>query len=204
MKLKTIQPQINRRNVRSNLLFIFFIFFLFINSCKDNELLNELPKATQSGENIFACIVNNEAWIAEDGGWPLVSKISIVYDESGEYPYGKYSMSLIGTKISEWGFKSEKFRIHLGPILKGVPIDFSGLEIFSIEYEKKEQEPNENAIETKYQVDQNSNINIQITKLDTIENIFAGEFEFQLINEVDSSDRLIISDGRFDAVYRTY
>ncbi|MDQ3536276.1 MAG: DUF5025 domain-containing protein, partial [Bacteroidota bacterium] len=39
---------------------------------------------------------------------------------------------------------------------------------------------------------------IRISKLDTTNNILAGEFSGVLFNKVDITDSIIITDGRFD------
>ncbi len=181
------------------------IVFLILNSCSDDriELVDKLPNATQSGEENFACILDDEAWMADNAGY-TAKKLHIIYDESGTYIHGPNSLKISALKVSEWGFRRERINILLEPVNNEGLINWDELDSISIKYSLEIQSPDEERIEKEFFVKDFSNARISITKLDTVENICSGEFNFKLVNPEDSLDIISISNGWFDDIYRSY
>jgi hypothetical protein len=162
--------------------------FLLATSCKKDDPLNtdKLPPATTSGKNTFGCKVNGEVWIPyiEGGGvWDRV--LNVDHDRGW---VGCDQLYIGATKkYSDQANISQVFAINVWcPIIgeneitptSGIFVDFRNC--------------------GNYRVDSLSPHILIITKLDTIDNIASGNFEFTAIND-DCGDTIRITEGRFDA-----
>lgn len=75
------------------------IAMLFIACNKDNDTIapiDQLPEATQTGENTFGCLLNGEAFLPSGG----VNPLDCVY----EYYYGSYLFALQGNRRDDLGY----------------------------------------------------------------------------------------------------
>jgi hypothetical protein len=163
--------------------------FLLAASCKKDDPLNtnKLPPATTSGKNTFGCKVNGEVWIAHieggvfdfpiyaihDTGWPGCDQLLVVgkrkYDEQADISQ-QVSVELRCPKLGENQLLFNK----------GAFLDFR---ICNQGY--------------RYALDTLSPCTVFITRLDSINFIASGTFEFTAIND-DCKDTLRITEGRFD------
>ena len=168
----------------------------------DNELVNQLPKATQTGENIFACLINDEVWIANDvlGA----EKIIVSYDESGNYIHGNHHYSMLSRGNSNRLIQSQVFQIHIEPVIDEGQLSVNDLSIFKIEYSIDTNIVDSSFSKEDYELDKDAPIKFEFSNIDTVNNICSGIFEFQLQNLADSLDVISITNGRFDTPYRTY
>ena len=173
-------------------IFSFFAFTLLLSfSCEKKNIFNpeppdELPPATMTGANTFGCLVNGEVWrpytesiwesslnVKHDKGWVNCDQLFIGANRKFS---SDFNQEII---INVWCPKLGINNITPG---KGVFLDFF-------------VEP---PCGYRYRVDTLSPYTINITKLDTINNIASGTFEFTVINN-ECQDTLRITEGRFDA-----
>jgi hypothetical protein len=200
----------NKKHRNNSILFFFLLSVLILfNSCnkekrEEERLVNQLPPATESGEDIFACIVNDRVWIAEDRCCGL-SKLSISYDDNGDYFHGEYYFSMYGSRSTNWGLNVERIRFHLEPIKEKGIVDFSTLQVAKITYEIRARETVQAPeVITTYQLNKGSDVHFEITKLDSGQMICSGNFSFQLTNTENDTDKITVSHGRFDGIYHRY
>ena len=177
--------------------FTFFSFLLLLSfSCEKKSIFNpepldELPPATMTGENTFGCLVNGAVWrpyieganiwesalnVKHDRGWPDCDQLHIsaikMYYEGEEYTLHQE----IG--INVW---CPELGINNITPTKGAFLDFY-------------LDP---SCSYRYSVDTFSQYTINITKLDTENNIASGTFAFTAINN-ECNDTIRITEGRFD------
>jgi len=185
------------------MIFIFILIMMIISCNKDDdELVNQLPKATQTGENIFACLINEKVWIANDvlGA----KKISLSYDESGNYIHGNHHFSMLSIGNSNRLIQSQIFHIDIEPVIDEGQLSVNDLRIFKIEYSIDTNFVDSQFSKEFYELDKDAPIKFEFSNIDTINNICSGIFEFQLQNLEDSLDVISVTNGRFDTPYRTY
>jgi hypothetical protein len=160
--------------------------FLLAASCKKDDPLNtnKLPPATTSGKNTFGCKVNGEVWIAHieggvfdfpiyaihDTGWPGCDQLLVV----GKRKYDEQADISENIALNLWCPKLEENQLSYHP---SAFLDFLGC--------------------GDYYLDTLSSHILFITKLDSINYIASGTFEFTAIND-DCNDTLRITEGRFD------
>ena len=161
-----------------------------------------LPAATESGENIFGCLVNGEPWIAEIGPGvfdPSIHKIVANYDEVGvgvsDISYFSMSASYVNMTDSIYDI----FSLTLLPIYEAGRIDFSTLSAKDIKFFRGQ--PGMTTDLKVYELDTLYNNSFTLTKLDFENNICSGEFNIRLIGEqnIGVTD---ITEGRFDVKYQ--
>lgn len=85
---------------------LLFAFFVLLASCSEDDTPKSLPPATQTGEGIFACLVNGEVFVHEDG------LINCFY----QYVDGGYYFHIAGKKEDSNGL----FGISLATIKKEI------------------------------------------------------------------------------------
>ncbi len=176
-------------------IFMFLNFTLLLSfSCEKQETnpTDKLPPATMTGENTFGCLVDGEVWrqyiqganiwesalkVKHDRGWVDCDQLHIsakrMFHENGEYILHQ-----------EFGINVWCPVLGLNKITpsKGAFLDF----IIN------------SPCSYRYSVDTLSPYVIDITKLDTVNNIASGTFEFTAINN-ECQDTIRITEGRFDA-----
>src|SRR5699024_778488 len=94
------------------LLLLFCIPFLLISSeCKKHQSNpysdNGLPPATHTGENIFACRVNGEVWIAKKG--LSISESSLHADTFG---VSGFNQRLVGIVLCDYSSDKNQYRLN--------------------------------------------------------------------------------------------
>ena len=173
--------------------FTFLTFILFLSfSCEKDPLnpepADQLPPATMTGENTFGCLVNGEVWrpytenlwegainAKHDRGWPDCDQLLV----SGKRRFtsdaelnGIFNQSVI---LNVWCPKlgENKLTPSNGAFLYFQECGYS------------------------YRIDTFSTYIMNITKLDVINNIASGTFEFTAIHD-ECQDTVIITEGRFD------
>ncbi|MDO8366591.1 MAG: hypothetical protein Q7T20_07345 [Saprospiraceae bacterium] len=172
------------------------LFTILLCTCKkdDQDCLPGLPCATQVGANTFGCYINGEPWVAEIASGifdPSLRNLDMLYDETGTGMYYGNNWRLAAHKVSEsvydaFVFTARKFDSPLS-------LDRENNKI-RVWYGTDQQ------LFKEYWLDTLQQYKIEITKLDTINNICSGKFEFFAISN-NKSDTLHITEGRFDKKY---
>ena len=172
--------------------FTFLIFTIFLSfSCEKDPLNPEppdaLPPATMTGENTFGCLVNGKVWrpytenlweeaisAKHDLGWVDCDQLLV----SGKRRYNSDSVSS--------GVFNQNMKMNVWcPILGENTITFSKRSFIDFN----------NCGE--YYLDTLSPRIMNITRLDSINKIASGNFEFTAINN-ECQDTIQITEGRFD------
>jgi len=158
---------------------------------------NILPPLTQEGKNTFGCNINGLVWIPyyacglieiPNRCKELSSLVSVV-DTSRKLPIdwqltvirelkpggGAFSAFYLGARIGQTG--------NLGSF-------------FSVTYRKDSIYYN-----PQYPINNASNA-INVTRVDTLNQIISGTFYFTLFNSSDPKDSVVVTDGRFDVTYK--
>ena len=165
--------------------------FFFATSCSDDEELSpvdQLPPATQTGENVFACLVDGEAWINTPNSFGFHNRISAGYYNSRVECRALKKLGDDPNSSTE-----SSFGIRISPAIIGE----ATLDTLSIRYSKKRRD------NTIFYYCVPSASSISITKLtnysDNRQDIVAGSFEGVMVNTA-LNDTIIVSEGRFDVI----
>jgi hypothetical protein len=155
----------------------------------------ELPPITTEGLNTAGCLVNGELWLPKPGGG-LKPGIDCEY-----YP------RIEGSDPRSWGV----LQLDLANYMK---MDFLYLGFDSLfTTGKKELYFNHGDLKMSgggggeyrngatFWTTLNPNNYMTILKLDTVNNIISGTFQFDAINENDDTDTIKIREGRFDVKF---
>jgi hypothetical protein len=166
---------------------------LALNSCKKDPTKNAvLPEATQEGKNTVGFILNDEVWVpygkCRTFGDPC-EKISARYGFPDAEEFG---IGFQFTREREKADKSSTLTIYnkiganitsLGNKIDSIGVNFRG-------------ENSSGNIDSYTRLQKGSKF--IITKLDTINKIISGEFEFILNEDTGSGKQIILKNGRFD------
>ncbi|WNB17140.1 hypothetical protein [Marivirga arenosa] len=164
-------------------LFIILTALIFITSC---ELLfdpePELPPVTEEGNGTFGCKINGEVWLPDD----------------------RYLNS--GGNILE-AFLNRGIDMHIKALYepKSQSLEFTLRDIFnqdkSIQFYQQETEKSFASVSMEdncnLKTDSNSGY-LEILKIDSINKIVAGTFEFIVFSDCDTVE---VTEGRFDLNY---
>ena len=163
----------------------FFLFgmLLVLTSCKkDDDIPNpidQLPPATQTGENTFGCLINGELFSITNS-----SQIGAIYQGG--------LLQLSGS-ISKTNFnQSVGFNLY-DPLLEGQMYTFENSSY------KAGYSLNINNIMCFYEFEDTYKGNITITTFDKTNYIISGTFSFSTIT--DGCEEISITNGRFDVHY---
>ena len=182
--------------MKNTLLFAICTFCALLSACrKTDPPADPLPPATQEGANTFGCYINGEPWVAEIVWYvldPSLRNIDSRYDEPGVGLYDVYSFSLSARKVDS--FLYEYVTLGMAPVYNAGRFDLNQISYSNIEFTLD----NPTRI---FKIDSSLVQTLQITKLDTEQNICAGTFSFTLTTN-DKSDTIHITDGRFDVRYQ--
>ncbi|TXK18365.1 hypothetical protein FVR03_24150 [Pontibacter qinzhouensis] len=178
--------------MKALLKFVPFLFLLI--ACED-----KLPKPTQSGSNTFACKLNGKAWIADRGTGFNTRKFSVWY---GYVNPPNKQLFISANRIAE----GEHSTIQLA--LEDVKV--RGTHYFSFDTGPapdqmrfqdhamyRESKPGNG----RYITSSRNTGFVTFTKVDTVNRIIAGVFEFTAENLDGSGQTVRITDGRFDLDY---
>ncbi len=178
-----------------NILFLSF-FVLAFAACKKE--VDELPEATQTGANTFGARINGELWTPQGFGIaPTAPTLEASYAAQG------------GTiRINARNFSSSPTETEVELYLTNV----SAPDTFALNqntqkypnqtgnygyYIKRRFMPQEEWITTS-----GATGSVAVTKFDTLAKIISGTFSFSAANIYDNSQRLSITEGRFDIRYQ--
>ena len=174
---------------KTTLILLFTIPLLALkcnNDPEPNDPIDQLPPATQTGENTFGCLVDGEVWLPH--GSLLKQAISV--------DYNKTQKQLYLSPINDGGYIKLNYCCDLSVdttfIVNKNDTVPDGL---SVAYKRSSTNEKFN----HFPKDTITEIYFNISKLDTIERIIAGEFYFTA--KSDSGNIAKITDGRFDLRY---
>jgi hypothetical protein len=170
------------------LLLILITTFTLCSCDKDNDKptnpVSQLPPATQVGANTFGCLINGEPFVVSN-----TSNQTAIYQDGGlliggqkniNNNFSQVSVFISETSIGEIIAENNSYVLNSNTVPKGE---------YYIE--------NQNCF---YFTSSNYSGSITITKLDNINFIVSGTFEFKSIS--DNCEGIIdITNGRFDLQY---
>jgi len=170
------------------------------NTPPPDENKEQLPPATQSGKGTFGCKVNGEVWRPKN-------------DDFNDGPisgsYGKSELLITANKETNKNDSINHLKqvitIHLsqeGNDLKTHKIDGSDYpENYAIFVNQTYLSQN-NISECIYSTDSVVTGTLQLTRLDSVNNIVSGKFEFTAVNHTcGETDTIKVTEGRFDIKY---
>ena len=167
-------------------LFLLAAIALTLSCCnKDDDHTETLPPATQTGEGTFACKINGRSFIDSSGGY-----FNCFY----QFVDGEYYFSISGEVDNQ-----EPCDITIGTIalkieegqtynLLDAANGNAGANLFFC-----------NELQG-YETNNNYSGNLKITKLDFVNNIVSGIFNFTILNSQTNTE-YIITEGRFDTLF---
>ncbi len=167
-----------------NLLFLISLI-LTLSCCKNDDdqptdPIDQLPPATQTGENTFGFLVNGEPINVTN-----TSQQVAIYQQ-GQLQFGggvDNSERDIGLSIS-----------LVDPITVNVYYNLTNFPMYTAEFGRREGE-----INCSYAFENTYEGKVLFTKIDTINFIISGTFEFSTITE--GCEDIKITEGRFDMQY---
>lgn len=166
------------------------LFLLVISTgtnCKKSNPEGQLPPATQEGKNTCGFLVNGKVWTPRgDNGYP---NLSGSYDET----YNGGTLGISGYRYEPGAANSSGFAIG------GNNITSSGyykINLNSSQVAKYFGSVGQCIIYNWFDTIPNHNAFLNITKLDKINRIVSGTFEFSLA--IYGCDTIRITKGRFD------
>jgi hypothetical protein len=144
-----------------------------------------LPLETQTGANTFGCLAYGKVWV------PRVELLNPFYDKSALFSEknnlgrGGFSCRIIDSGIDEsMSFNFGPTYYKLGKCSVSANFQTNGSNWYS----------SDNSRDSLFNW-------VDITFIDTIENIISGTFQFSVYDEPGSIDKLTITEGRFDMHY---
>jgi hypothetical protein len=159
-------------------------------SCKKEA--TELPSATQTGANTFGAKINGKIWIPQQFG-PFPSNDILEAHFVADY----------GLVINARNFSSSpnetEFEFFLknvtapGEFLLNSTVGYPTLAANYGYYVKRNITP-----QNEWMTSANNTGKVIITKIDTVNNIVSGTFEFNALNLYNAPEPLTITEGRFD------
>jgi hypothetical protein len=176
-------------------LFLFFSLLLISSSCRKNKAvdpLSQLPPQTQTGAETFGCLINGQVFMpggAQLSGGSLSSNYQFL---NGGYYFRLVAVRGNGSNQTSVGLFTDSLPIHEGDKLVLV--------------NREKQKPyglylgtGSSISDWKYETSIIYNGELWIKKLDSVNQIVAGTFWFNAVNE--KGDTVKITDGRFDVHY---
>jgi hypothetical protein len=169
-----------------------FLFLLLISNtrCKKSAPPpNILPPVTEEGKNTFGCKVNGEVWRP-------YANCGIFLGRCAELDFEVFHIDTLHKLPISFYLKTENNTDSSGfeMVTRGTNIMQTGNIIDSVElvfFKLGSQYYN-------HPPNHSSGI-VNVTKLDTVNNIMAGTFSFILYNS--NNDSVVVSDGRFDLTF---
>ncbi len=164
---------------------------LILVSCKKE--VDELPAATQTGANTFGARVKCELWIPQ--GFGVVPTAPIL-----EASYSGNNSIIIHARNFSSSPTETEIEIYLQNVTKPgtyllnqttahFPNQSAG---YAYYVERRFTPTNEWITNNQYTG------KVEVTRLDTVNNIISGTFEFSAINLYNTPQPITITDGRFD------
>jgi hypothetical protein len=187
------------------LLIVFAAFLLFFQgSCEKDEdgcPIYKLPEATKTGENTFGCMINDNVFVPR-------AAISLFAPAPKKFSYNEetgdiyFFMSFFADDLDyQCGFPDITFKMEAYEVFSTGEVEkgkyWATISYYPVQYESgKGYQYNNNLPDLSAK--------LEITKLDTIENIISGIFQFEAyrsINNYNPEDKLFVTEGRFDFTY---
>jgi len=168
---------------------IFILMCIFIMSCSNDDDggcvgIDCLPPATQTGAGTFGCLVNGEPFVDNSGDFNAFYQLV-----DGEYYFG----------ITATIDRSDYIQIDIGSLKKEILIDNT--------LDLKEREDGNyyawlsfDCICPQGKTNSIQPGNLIFTKLDNLNKIFSGTFEFT-VTDPSTGTVYEITEGRFDAIF---
>ncbi|SDH78917.1 hypothetical protein [Winogradskyella thalassocola] len=157
------------------ILLILILSLLSTTSCNNdddngsNDPIDQLPDATQTGENTFGCLVNGESFVVTN------SNDQVAIYQQGQLQFGGGGISMI---------INEPFSTNVEAVIVGRA--------------RYIVDPNPQ-VGCHYEFEDSYEGFVIFTKIDQINYIVSGTFEFSTIN--DDCENINITNGRFDLQY---
>ncbi len=180
---------------------VLIIFFILVSvtACKKHYItpvnqLSLLPQATQTGARTFGCLINGQAFVPENQSFfegPLL-QCDYEYVGGGYYFEVKCSNKYSDGSIKNIYIGTDSLTISEGESLKLTGSSKKGFAGASYNYFNSSGN-------FYYGTSPTLTGLLTITKLDSIKQIVAGTFYFNVLN--NTGDTVKITDGRFDMPY---
>ncbi|UKN00235.1 DUF6252 family protein [Paracrocinitomix mangrovi] len=149
------------------------------------EVVKQLPEATQIGANTFGCKINGEVFLPKGN----------IYYWGIDYPKYYTSSGRLWIRIRNISDYENWIYMHIH-VSEG--IFNTGSHNLSLDDSYAPyKELIEDAPDYEYIIDTTSNYQVNITRIDTEENIVSGQFEFTCLYP-PTSDTIKVTEGRFD------
>lgn len=179
---------INQYIITMKYLYILFVFLSVLIFISCDDILDpdppSLPEITTEGKGTYGCMVDGELWLPK-GFLDFSGNPSASYTELG----GAFRLTAkINTEAKEELLNCS------------VTLDSVGVFPLNIHSKFKKYESSENENYCEYNIDTTMHHQIEILRLDKVEDIISGTFEFTAICE-EYQDTVRITDGRFDLNY---
>lgn len=172
-------------------IFIVLSSLLILISCKKD--IDELPAATQTGANTFGARVKGELWVPQGFGVVLTAPIL-------EASYSGNNAILINARNFSSSPTETEIEIYLQNAIKPgtyllnqVTAHFPNHTANYAYYVERRFTPTNEWITNNQYTGK-----VEVTRLDTVNNIISGTFECNLINQYNTPQPITITDGRFD------
>ena len=146
--------------------------------------IDQLPLATQTGANTFGCLINGEPFVVTN-----TSLQTAIYQDGGLLIGGQKNINNNLTQVS----------MFISEANIGVIIAENNLYVLNSNSVPKGEYYIENQ-NCFYFTSSNYTGSLMITKIDNINFIISGKFEFKSISE-NCADIINITNGRFDLQY---
>ena len=173
-------------------LFLVLVFFYCLIGCDKNLPSQNLPPITEEGKNTIGFLVDGEVWVpyAECGFFqnPCM-ELSVWYGPPHENP-NKFSF-YAGKRLTNESILTSII------VTSRIPIKEPGnyYDSVSIIFHSDKIDPT-TGHPIKYQKNDMFSGEFNITRLDTVSQIIAGNFNFTLVGK--DNETIEITDGRFD------
>lgn len=155
------------------------------------DYYSTLPEPTQTGANTFGCKVNGEVWVPRVPLFSIYTRdIEALLAEKNHSGVGTIRCNLIDTELQIDNWFSIAFdRTNFSPgSYCGDNCDATFRTTFGKYYDFYSGDISDNCV--------------HLTKIDTVNNIISGTFEFTLYRDsLDKQDKIKITEGRFDVHY---
>jgi hypothetical protein len=161
-------------------LLLLLITTLTLGSCdkddnKPQNPISQLPPETQTGANTFGCLINGEPFVVSN-----TSQQTAIY-QGGFLQFGAKGIYMIVLNPIEIGANYQFMDLGLGQASAKYFID-----------------PNPQ-LGCHYDYNNTYQGNVKFTKIDTINYLISGTFEFSTVT--DNCENINITNGRFDLQY---
>lgn len=169
-------------------------------TCKKDNDGESLPPYTEVGANTFTFRVNGKVYEAEVGYLPVYPRIHIFYNHIDPYFHNDFRFEIEGNKIYLEDNKNVGITISKMPkigIYKLSDYGAPGTGSYAYYWDDK-------PIELSYYTDNNHTGELIITRLDTVNHIISGRFNFKAKRYCFDREctEIVSLDGQFDVRYK--